>query len=757
MKRGNVLEALERHAAAVASYDRAVAINPDFGEAWHNRGVALSRLGRPADAVASYDRAIALRPHDAAGFGHRGIALAGLREFDAALASYDRAIALDPGDGGMFAHRGHALTELGRLEDALASYDRALAIKPDDAAALNDRAVVLCWLGRFDAALESCERAIRLAPGNPEAFNNRGNALTGLRRFDEALSSFDTAIGLKPDLADAHSNRGTALRALRRFDEAIASCERAIALLPESADYHNNLAIALADVKRFDAAVAGYERAVALKPDYADAWNNLGYAYRALSRPGDALASFARAVALKPDMPYLAGMHFYARMHVCDWSDFGDNCARLRAAVAAGRAAAMPFHLLATPTDPALLLRCAAGYAADRVRASGAPLWGGRPYGHRRIRLAYLSADLRDHPVAMLSAGLFGRHDRARFETTAISFKPDPGSRVQERLRASFDRFIDASHMSDRAVAALVRELEIDIAIDLNGYTEGSRSDVFAHRAAPVQVNYLGFAGTLGQPTWDYILADRFVIPEESRGYFTEKVVYLPDCFMVTDCGRSISAPTPTREDAGLPQRGLVFCCFNNSFKITPDVFDVWMRLLDRFDGSVLWLPATNTAAIANLRREAGRRDIAPDRLVFAPRVASNEDHLARLRLADLFLDTLYYNAHATAVDALWAGVPVVTCPGSTFAGRVAGSLLHAIGVPELIAGSLAEYEALAAALASDRERLAAVRATLVRNRDIHPLFDTDRFTRNIEAAYMTMWQRAERGEPPQGFAVAGA
>jgi predicted O-linked N-acetylglucosamine transferase (SPINDLY family) len=757
VKRGNVLAALERHDEAVASYDQAVAVSPDLSEVWHNRGVALGRAGRPTEAVASYDRAIALRPDDAEALRHRGIALAGLGRFAEALASFDRAIALDPGDGAIFAHRGHALTELGRLEDALASYDRALRDRPNDAEALNDRAVVLCWLGRFDEALETCDRAIGLKPDSAESFNNRGNALGGLRRFDEALSSFDAAIGMNPELADAYSNRATALGALRRFDAALASAERAVALRPDKAEYHNNLAIALADRKRLDAAAASYERAVALKPDYADAWNNLGFAYRALSRPGDALASFARAAALAPDMHYVPGMHLYTKMHVCDWSDFDGHCARLRAAVANGRAATMPFVLLGTPAGPEEQLRSAGIYAADRIRASGPPLWRGERYRHGRIRLAYLSSDLRDHPVGMLTVGLFERHDRSRFETVAVSFKPGPQSPLQARLHAAFDRFVDASQMSDREVAGLLRELEIDIAIDLNGYTEGARSDIFAQRAAPVQATYLGYAGSLGHPAWDYVLADRFVVPEADRSCFAENVVYLPDCFMVTDRGRGIAPAAPTRQQAGLPERGLVFCCFNNSFKITPHVFDVWMRLLARFDDSVLWLSATNTMAAANLRREAEHRGIAPDRLVFAPRLPSNQDHLARLSLADLFLDTLYYNAHATAVDALWAGVPVLTCPGRTFASRVAGSLLHAVGLPELIAGSLAAYEALAVALAADRDRLGALRATLARNRDTRPLFDTDRFTRHLEAAYVTMWERAERGEPPHGFAVAGA
>jgi len=308
--------------------------------------------------------------------------------------------------------------------------------------------------------------------------------------------------------------------------------------------------------------------------------------------------------------------------------------------------------------------------------------------------------------------------------------------------------------MSDREVAKLMRELEVDIAVDLNGFTDGSRPDVFAYKPAPVQVNYLGYAGTLGQDYCDYIIADRFVIPEKSRADYAEKVVYLPESFMVNDIARKISARTPSRAEAGLPEEGFVFCCFNNAYKITPDVFEVWMRLLGQVEGSVLWLSAGNAHAPKNLCREAQARGIAADRLVFAPRVPLNEDHLARVRLADLFLDTLYYNAHTTAADALWAGVPVLTRPGATFASRVAGSLLNAVGLPELITASLADYEALAVALARDPQRLAAVRQKLARNRDAGPLFDTRRFTRHIEAAYTTMWQRAERGERPQSFAV---
>jgi predicted O-linked N-acetylglucosamine transferase (SPINDLY family) len=419
-----------------------------------------------------------------------------------------------------------------------------------------------------------------------------------------------------------------------------------------------------------------------------------------------------------------------------------------------GRAVSYPFQLLAWCVSPAVQHACARHYVADKCPPFPVPIWRGERYTHQRIRVAYLSADFRDHPVMVLAAGLFARHDRTRFETTAVSFGLDAPNRMREQLRASFERFVDAHGMSDEEVAKLLRDLEIDIAVDLNGFTDGSRPHVFAQRSAPVQVNYLGYAGTLGREDCDYIVADRFVIPEADQVHYAEKVVYLPDTFMVNDAGRTISARVPSRAEAGLPERGLVFCCFNNSFKITPEIFDIWMRLLRQIDGSVLWLSPANSSAPDNLRREAESRGVAADRLVFAPRVPLNEDHLARLRHADLFLDTMPYNAHATACDALWVGVPILTCAGTSFASRVAGSLLTAVGLPELITRSLEDHEALALKLARDPELLGSMRQKLARHRDIRPLFDTERFTRHIESAYTAMWERAQRGEPPQSFAV---
>jgi protein O-GlcNAc transferase len=407
---------------------------------------------------------------------------------------------------------------------------------------------------------------------------------------------------------------------------------------------------------------------------------------------------------------------------------------------------------LSLPSTPADQQLCAKFAIAELPPVR--PVWNGEIYAHDRIRIAYLSSDLREHAVAHPTAGLFEHHDKSRFETTAISFEAEWDSPTGRRVKAAFDRFIDAPTQSDEEIAGLIRQLEVDIVVDLNGFTRNSRLGVFARRPAPIQVNYLGYAGTMGADFYDYIIADETVLPKEHTEFYSEKVVWLPGSFMANDDKRAIAERVPSRAELQLPENGFVFCSFNQSYKIEPTVFDVWMRLLTAVDGSVLWLKDNDPVATANLRREAERRGVASERLVFAPSLPDVDDHLSRQRQADLFVDTLHYNAHTTAADALWAGLPVVTCLGGAFAGRVASSLLRAVGLPELVTQSLADYEALALSLAREPERLAATKTKLAENRGRQPLFDTARFARNIEHAYTTMWQRAQRREPPEGFAV---
>src|SRR5215471_348854 len=744
-----------QYSQAVPLIEAALKVMPNVPAAHNNRGAVLNELKRYDEAAASYGRAIALKPDYTEAFYNRGNALKELKRYKDAVADYDRAIALNPNYPEAFNNRGGALKALKRFEDAVGSYDRATALNPNYADAWHNRAGALSELKRFEEALASCDRAIALKPHLAEALINRGNALKELKRYDEAVASYDQAIALKSDYADAFCNRGTALSALRRFDAALASYDRAIALRPDFADAFFNRGIALAELQRLDDALASYDRAVAVNPDHAEAFYNRGTTFLSLKRLDEAAASYERAIALKPDIHYLMGIHLHAKMHVCDWGHFDEEWMRLKTAVADGIAACYPFQMLACPSSPQDQLHCARTYMADKFSAPAPSLWRGERYTHPRIRVAYTSSDLRDHPVTALTAGLFEQHDRARFETMAVSFGVETRSPMRERLKAAFGRFIDAHAMSDEEVARLLRDWEADIVVDLNGITDGSRPYVFVQRPAPVQVNYLGYAGTMGCGFWDYIIADRFVIRPDARGDYGEQVVYLPDTFMVTDAARKISARTWTRSEAGLPQTGAVFCCFNSGYKITPNVFDVWMCLLHAVEGSVLWLSTSSTSTMNNLRHEAERRGVPGERLIFAPKVQSNEDHLARLRLADLFLDTLYYNAHATTTDALWAGLPVLTCAGSTFASRVAGSLLEAVGLPELITPTLGDYEALALRIARDPALLASIKRKLQSNRAAYPLFDTKRFTRHLEAAYTEMWERSQRCEPPQSFAVA--
>lgn len=637
--------------------------------------------------------------------------------FAAALRRLREALRVRPNSVDALINLGRIQSELGDDAAAVTTYEKVLTLQPQSALAHLHFAVALSRLRRAEQALAHCDTAIEIEPRAAEAWNCRGNALLDLKRFDGALDSYQRALALQPKLAEAYSGCGSALRQLDRYDEALAA----------------------------------YDKALALKPEIGDAWYGRGRALFAVKRYEDAISAYGKAAALNAD--YAQGARLSAKMQICDWTDFAAERDALVAAVMQTNTKADPFRMLAISSSPAEQLRCAALFMADQCPPSQRPIGRGERYDHDRIRIAYVSSDFRNHPLAYLTAGMFEAHDRSSFETIAVSIAAPVDDDMQKRLRGAFHRFLDVHADSDRRIAEMLRSQEIDIAIDLNGYTTYSRTAIFAFRPAPIQVNFLGYAGSMAAPYIDYIIADQTVIPREYEAFYTEKVVWLPDTYYVNDHARRIADRTPSRRELALPEAGFVFCCFNNLYKIQPTVFDIWMRLLRQVEDSIVWLFAENESAVNNLRAEAARRGVAPERLIFAPRVAA-ADYLARLRQADLVLDTLPYNAHTTACDALWASVPVLTHLGSTFAGRVAASILQAAGVPELITTSLADYEALALKIAREPAFCAALKQKLAAHRDGCALFDTRRFTRHIEAAYTTMWQRHQRGEPPDSFAV---
>lgn len=674
--------------------------------------------------------------------------------FAAGLQRIGEALRVRPNSVDALVNLGRIQGELGRNDDALSTYRKALALDPRSAVAHNNISIVLRRLGRHDEALAACDATLKLAPNYADAWSNRGNVLLDLGRIEEALADYDKALALQPAQAQAQLGRGNVFDKLGRSDDALAAYDRALALNPRSAEAHFGRGNVLHQLGRHAEALAAYDSALAIKPDYAECQQGRGEIFTALRQPVEAIAAYDRALAIDPELAYAEGARLSAKMQICDWSDGEDACGRFSLAVERGERKSRPFVMLLASSSPAQQKVCAERYIADRHPPSPRPLWQGERYRHERIRIAYLSADFRLHPVALLLAGMFEAHDRARFEISGVSFGPDAEDEMRARLRGAFDRLVDVGAQGDRDIAQYMRDMEIDIAVDLNGFTAGSRPNVLAQRPAPVQVNYLGYSGTMGASYMDYILVDRTVIPPEHEAFYTESIAWLPDAFMGNDAARRIAERTPTRGECGLPNTGFVFCCFNAVAKITPELFNIWARLLQAVDGSVLWLSEANAAAEANLRHEAKLRGVSGERLVFAPRLPDAAIHLARQRQADLFLDTLPYNAHATACDALWAGLPVLTCIGSTFAGRVAASLLRATGLSELVTESLSDYEALALQLAGDPARLAGIKAKLARNRLASPLFDTRRFTRNIEAAYIAMWNRHQRGDPPRSFAV---
>ncbi len=715
---GNILCAVNRHQEALAYYDRALALKPDDVLALTNRGATLNALGRREEALACYDRALALHPDYAPAYYNRGNTLKDLKRPAEALVCYDRALALRPDETGTLLNRGIALDALSRHEEALACYDRVLALNPDDIVALNNRGTSLMELNRSEEALVCYDRALVINPYYADAHYNRGNTLLGLRRAEQAIASHDKALALKPNFADALNSRGNALSQIKRYDEALSS----------------------------------YDAALAIKPDFADALYNRGNVLKEARRYDEALMAYEKAVAVNPDHPDAFGLT-EATLAICDWRRGGKLVGELAVQILEGKLPVGPFTLLSCCDDPSLHLRCAETSIKHRIPVRPEALWKGTVFRHDKIRLAYLSADFHPHPMAYLLAELFERHDRAGFEVLGISFDHDDGSDIRHRLVAGFDQFHDVRTKSDRQVAALLHDHHVDIAVDLNGHTLGGRLEIFAFRPAPIQVNYLGYPGTMGADFIDYVVADKILLPFDQQPFYSEKIVHLPDCYQVNDRKRGIAEHTPTRREAGLPDDGFVFCCFNNNYKITPPVFDVWMRLLQKVPGSVLWLLRDNASAERNLRGEAQARGVDASRLIFADRLKLDE-HLARHRLADLFLDTLPYNAHTTASDALWAGLPLLTCQGRSFAARVAASLLHAVGLEELVTHTLEDYEALALRLATNPALLGGIRRKLEQNRQTYPLFDTGLFCRHIEAAYTRMWEIWQRGEAPQSFAV---
>jgi protein O-GlcNAc transferase len=748
LQRGRLTEAIDAHR-------RAVELKPAYAEAHFALGNALRQQGARSQAISSYRDAIAARPGYVEALNNIGVVLQSQGMLKEAAAAYHDAVAVRPAYGEAQFNLGVVLHEMHELNAAEAAYRGLISLNPSIAVVHNNLGTVLKDKGLLDEAQAAFETAIKLRADYAEAFYNRGTVLQQQGRLEEALQAYGQAVRIRGDYADAISNAGIVLQELGRTREAIDLYLRLIGLTPAHADAHNNLGTALLAEGRADEAQAAFKQALAHKPDFPQALYNLGNAWRERGNLAEAIAAYRNALRLRPDYADAFSQLTHHRAQACDWDNYETDQEKLVEMVRHGDRVP-PFYLLSTPASASDQLLCAQQWIGA-IRPPPKSAYEHKPSVKKaRIRLGYLSGDFHQHATAQLMAGLFECHNRDRFEVFAYSYGPDDHSLMRARLERAFDRFFDIRALSHREAAERIHADGVDILVDLKGYTRHARPAISAYRPSPVQASYLGYPATMGADFIDYIIVDPLIVPDNQQLFFSERLVHLPCSYQVNDRRREVCSQASSRRDCGLPTEGLVLCSFNNGYKISPAFFDIWMRLLRSIPGSVLWLLETNGLVEGNLRSEAEKRGVDATRLIFAP-VVPLAEHLGRHRHADLFLDTLPCNAHTTASDALWVGLPVLTCSGETFAGRVAGSLLTAIGMPQLITGSLEEYEQAALALASAPHRLAALRQELERKREGSSLFDLARYARNIEAAYARMWQTWLDGRTPAAFSIDNA
>ena len=707
--------------AAADWCQQALRLAPDFPEAWYNLGIACREQGKRREAIAAFKKVSALT-----------------------LASADAQNSI-----------GLELIQLNALVEAQSCLDQAIKLAPDFPFPHSNMGLLKQQQKLFDEAERHFRQAIACQPDLPPAHANLAGVLNARKKYEEAEAASRKAIELASDLAAAWSNLGSALYGQGKHADAEAACRKAIELDPTLTEAWSNLGAALSNLRKHDAAEVAHRRALEFDPNAIEAWKNLGTALAESRQYKAAANAYAKCLELDPGAKLALGQMVHSKMQVCDWQDFAENLSALQAKIQAGELACEPFSLLSLSDDPDLLRKCAEASVAENHPVND-DLGGIKKRPRReKIRIGYYSADFREHPVSYLMVELFEIHDRSRFEVFGFSFGSHKDDEMRQRVSSAFDHFIDTDGKSDREIVELSRQLEIDIAIDLGGHTAGCRTGVFAMRAAPLQVSYIGYLGTMGAAYIDYLIADETIVPKALQAHYSEKIAYLPS-YQANDSKRAIADRSFTREELGLPQSGFVFCCFNSTYKITPSTFALWLRILRQVEGSVLLLYAASDETIDNIRNAAQKLAVDQQRIVFAAKLPRPE-YLARYRAADLFLDTFPYNAGTTASDALWAGLPVLTQMGQSFASRVAASLLNTLDLRELVAENEDAYEATAVRLATHAEELRAIKQKLEANRLSCPLYDARLFAQQIEAAYRAMYERYHNDLAPDHLYVATA
>ena len=784
---GLTLKKLGRVDEAIWSYDKALSLQPDYIDVFINLGNALQNKGQLDEAESNYKKAISLDPNNAKAHHNLGVILKDRGQLDEAIEANNKALSLKPDYAEAYNNLGTAFKEQGKLREALEAYNRAVSLEPNYADAFFNMANVLMVQEKFDDAVKTYSKAISIKPDFAKAYCNRANALLAQTHTDDAIESYETAILLKPDYFTAHSNLGICFLKKNQFEKAISCLEKALSLEPNNSEVHYNLGNALKEHGEFHQAINAYRNAIAHKADYAEAFNNMGVTLHAVGEEEKAINAYNTAIAidpnyaaahinlgnifqhhehfdkaieayeiaaaLQPNNAYALAQKIHQKCRICDWNGLEEDYLKLLK-LDTDDDPISPFTILTLEDAPDRHFSISQLYVNKLFQQYPRKVFAKPHKKTGRIRVAYFSSDFNEHPVSRLMSKVIESHDRNLFEIWGVSLGPSRADLMQKRLLNAFDIFVDVHKMPDAEALDKLRSKAFDIVIDLTGHTEKARTSLFAQRLAPIQINYLGYPGTMGGNFMDYIIADQNLIPEVCQKYYTEKVIYLPHHYQAQDDELEIAVDTPTKASLGLPDKGFVFCAINNTYKITKREFDIWTRLLLNVEGSVLWLLERNKWVKTNLLKEAKDRGVPPEQIVFAKK-APHAKYLAQFRQADLYLDTFNYNAGATASNALWAGLPVLTKQGKGYTARMASSLLKSIGLSELATTNETDYEKMALKLANNPDELTFIKNKLATNRKTTPLFNTKLFVDHLESAYLQVFQRYLQGNPPETVIVS--
>jgi len=736
-------------------YDQILCLKPDNYNCIHFLSLIEIQNKNFDKSIKLLKKAINLNPNEPSVYHSLGNAQESLNQLQDALSSFNTAINLKKDFLAAIICRGDLLSKLNRLHEANESYKDALLLNPSDLKVMLKISNLLTRLEKYSEAIKFYDNMILLKPNIPEVYNNRGYAYRKINANEEAFIDFNKAIKLNPNYYEAHNNLGNLQRDLKKADDAILSFDKAIKINPTFSEAYSNLANTLVDQEKLEEGISNYIKAISYNSNNVNAHSNLANTLTKLNQFSDAIKHFKNALSKNPHNDFLISNYLHTKMIICDWTLLQEETKCYIDDIQNNKNLSMPFTLLSLFDLPAIhkivsQKFCDKNYPEILQNQEIIKYKENK----EKICIAYISSDFGNHPVSQLCIEMFEWHDKNHFEIIGIDLGNNQKDQIYQNLSIAFDQIINVKHLTDKEIASLCKNLSVDIAVDLNGHTKNNRIGLFSYRAAPIQVNYLGYPGTTGANYIDYIIGDKIVIPERLQSNYTEKVIYLPHSYLVTPSKKEISNKKFTRKEFNLPEAGFVFCCFNNSYKISPQIFSKWMSILKQVNDSVLWLSEMNHVAKNNLYIEAQKFGIKKTRIIFAKKMELNSEHLSRYKLADLFLDTYPYNAHTTATDALWTGVPLITLAGDSFASRVAASLLSTLDLPEMITYNLESYEKLAVQLATNNKKLKSIRNKLAQNKVKKPLFNSKLFTKNIEKAYQTIYNNYVKKNKPIVFKI---